>query len=160
MSAADYIGDTETIAVTDDDTLALTLALSPISISESGGNSTGTVTRNNGDLSSSLIVAVSSSDTSEAAVPATVTIPVGQTSATFVITAVDDAIVDGTQVLSISVSASDYIGYSSGLNVTDNDSLALTLSLDSLSVTFRHGVAKRWRPVLCGRRQPFLKRHV
>ena len=54
-------------------------------------------------------------------VPATVTIPDGQSSATFDIDAVDDNDVDGTQTVTISVSASSYTGSSDSLDVTDDD---------------------------------------
>ncbi|MCA9165988.1 MAG: hypothetical protein KDA62_23535, partial [Planctomycetales bacterium] len=97
-SAATFADGTDTIDVTDDDTAALSLSISPASMSENGGSATGTVSRNTG-TTGNLTVNLASSDTSEATVPATVTIPDGQASAMFPVTAVDDAIVDGTQTV-------------------------------------------------------------
>ena len=78
------------------------LHLSHAQISEGvgAGAATGTVTRT-GDLSGDLIVNLASSDTSEATVPATVTILDGEASASFPIDAVDDDDVDFTQQVSI-----------------------------------------------------------
>ncbi|WP_158520982.1 choice-of-anchor Q domain-containing protein [Fuerstiella marisgermanici] len=135
VSANGYTGLSAGLNVTDDESPALTLSVNPVSISENGGTATGTVTRNDEDLSSELVVNLSSSDTTEATVPASVTIPVGQSAADFTISAVDDAVVDGTQVLSVSASATGYTGFSTGLNVTDDDVLALTLSIDPASIS-------------------------
>jgi uncharacterized delta-60 repeat protein len=91
-------------AVTVSDTLSVDI--SPASISENGGTATGTVTRDNGDVSEAMTVNLVSSDTSEATVPFSVTIPAGQASATFPISAADDALLDGTQSVTITTSAS------------------------------------------------------
>jgi uncharacterized delta-60 repeat protein len=90
----------------DNDVATLTLSLGSPTVSEAAGAhaTTGTVTRNT-DTTNSLVVTLTSSDPSEATVPATVTIPAGQSSATFDISAVDDAIIDGTQTVTISASA-------------------------------------------------------
>ena len=47
----------------------------------------------------------------------------------------DDTLADGTQVLSISASKIGYVGYSAGLNVTDNENPALTMSINPLSIS-------------------------
>ena len=88
-SASGYVGDNHTIDVTDYETLSVTI--SPAAISENGGTATGTVTRSNTDDSAALIVTLASNDTSEATVPTTITVPAGQASATFAVTAVDDS---------------------------------------------------------------------
>lgn len=86
---------------------ALTLSISPGSFNENAGPgaAVGTITRVNTDDSAALTVNLQSSNTSQAAVPATVIIPAGQASATFNIDAVDDGIVTGTQTVTISASA-------------------------------------------------------
>jgi hypothetical protein len=66
-------------------------------------------------------VTLASSDTTEASVPGTVTIPAGQASATVTVNAVDDVVVDGTQSVTISATATSYISGSASLSVTDND---------------------------------------
>ncbi|MCA9051342.1 MAG: hypothetical protein KDA89_21540, partial [Planctomycetaceae bacterium] len=88
---------------------------------EAGGTATGTVSRNDEDLSSPLTVNLSSSDTSEATVPTTVTIPIGASSVDFTITAVDDTLADGTQGVTISATTSGHTGASGVISVTDNE---------------------------------------
>ena len=114
-------GSATGIIQNDDVNLELSVVISDDTISEAAGASatTATVTRSN--TTGDLVVNLNSSDTSEATVPATVTIPDGQSSATFDINAVDDNDVDGTQTVVISVSASSYIGSSDSLDVTDDD---------------------------------------
>jgi hypothetical protein len=61
----------------------LTLAMGVDQASEPSGTATATLTRKYGGTSTDLEVTLQSSDTSEATVPATVTIPAGFTSVTF-----------------------------------------------------------------------------
>jgi len=83
----------------------LSISLSPGTVIESAGAgaATGTVTRT-GDLSQPLTLNLSSSDTSGATVPATVTIPINQASATFSINAVDDQLLNDPKMVTISAS--------------------------------------------------------
>ncbi|VTR96211.1 na-ca exchanger integrin-beta4 : Na-Ca exchanger/integrin-beta4 OS=Trichodesmium erythraeum (strain IMS101) GN=Tery_1772 PE=4 SV=1: Calx-beta: Calx-beta: Calx-beta: Calx-beta: Calx-beta: Calx-beta: PKD: PKD: HemolysinCabind: HemolysinCabind [Gemmata massiliana] len=85
---------------------ALTLAVAPATFAENAGlaAAVGTVTRD-GDLSQALTVTLTSSDTTELTVPASVTFAIGQASANFSITAVDDAQLDGTQTVTITAAA-------------------------------------------------------
>ena len=112
--------------------LTVTLNLNPASISENGGTATATVTRNGADLSNPLAITLVSSDTSEATVPATVTIAAGASAATFTVQAVDDSLLDGSQFLTISASAPGYGSVTSDLTVTDSESLSLSLSATSV----------------------------
>ena len=91
-----------TIDVTNDDVPTLTVDIAVDEISEADGTAatTATVSRNT-DTTNPLTVTLTSDDTSEAAVAANVTIPAGQSSFTFNIDAIDDAIVDGTQTVTI-----------------------------------------------------------
>lgn len=100
--------------------LALTMSVAPGTMSENGGTAVGTVTRNK-QFDADLVVTLSSSDTSEATVPATVTIPAGQASATFTITAVDDALSDRTQTVVISATSATYGNASVSIQVTDDE---------------------------------------
>lgn len=103
---------------------AVTLHLipAPATISENGGRSTGTVSRT-GLNTSSLVVSLSSSDTTEATVPATVTIPAGSSSSTFTISAVNDSVPDGSQSPKITASANGYLNATTVLTVLDDDIL-------------------------------------
>ena len=88
----------------------LSVAVSPGSVAENAGANAavGTVTRT-GDLSQPLVVTLSSSDTSEATAPTTVSILANQSSANFRVDAVDDSILDGVQNVSITASAPGYV---------------------------------------------------
>ena len=130
-TATGYVGGSANVDVTDYETLTVTI--SPTSISENGGTATGTVTRSNTNNSQALVVTLSSSDTTDATVPATVTIPANQASATFAISAVDDALLDGTQTVSLSGTATGYVGGSANVDVTDYETLTVTISPTSIS---------------------------
>ncbi len=99
-------------------------------IPEAGGAATATLTRRrtNGLLTAGdMVVTLGSSDTTEATVPPTVTIPNGQSSVTFPITAVDDDLIDGTQTVTISASASDFTTGTTQINVLDDDGLNIAM---------------------------------
>ena len=95
----------------------LTLVIDTESISESAGPAaaTATVTRNTGTVGD-LVVELTSSDTSEATVPTTITIPDGATSATFTLDAEDDSLVDGSQT--VTLTATTYKEVAQGLDPT------------------------------------------
>ncbi len=136
-----YNDGVASVDVLDDDILALALTASPSTISEADGPmaTTATVTRNDGDLSSSLEVTLVSSDTSEATVPSTVTIPVGAASATIDIDAVDDDMDDGTQTVMISATASGYLDASASLDVTDDDVATMMFVIADESISEADG---------------------
>ena len=129
-TAAAHADGTDTVDVTDNDVAGLTLTIAAASVSEGdgAGATTATVSRNT-DTTNALTVTLSSDDTSEATVPATVTIPAGQTSVTFDIDAIDDAIVDGTQTVTVTASAAGQTSGSDTLDVTDDDVAALTVAI-------------------------------
>jgi len=127
-SASGFQAGTDNLTVTDDES-KLTLSITPGSFSEATGASaaTGTVTRNT-DTTAALTVNLSSGDASEA-VPAvaSVTILAGQSSATFQINAVDDAVVDGSQSIVLIASATGFPSAVDTVTVTDDDTPELTL---------------------------------
>ena len=112
----------------------LSLNISPDSFLENAGAgaATGTVSRSStSSLAQPLVVTLTSNDTSEATVPATVTIPAGATSVTFPIRAIDDTLADGTQRIDIQASAT--IGgtlntISAAVNVLDHETLSLAIN--------------------------------
>ncbi len=135
-TAAGLTDGTFALQVTDSDTASPGLALSSVAstISESNGTTVGTVTRTNANITQPLVVNLSSSDTTEATVPATVTIPANQTSITFTISAFNDTIVDGTQNVTITATAAGLTSATLPLQVTDNDGVA-ALALSSVATT-------------------------
>ena len=112
----------------------LSVAFSDASISENGGSTTGTVTRV-GDTSGALTVDLTSDDTGEATVPATVSFLAGASTATFTVTGVDDAIVDDAQTVTISASSSDpdITGGSNTISITDDEIVTGTSGEDTLT---------------------------
>ncbi|MEN3940064.1 choice-of-anchor I family protein [Prosthecobacter sp. SYSU 5D2] len=101
--------------------ITLTLEVSPATFAENEANpaATGTVTRD-GSTDGDLVVTLASADTTEALVPATVTILTGQTSATFDVTAVDDSFPDGSQTFNITATAEDASLANFEITVTDD----------------------------------------
>ncbi len=126
------------MAITDDEVSALNLSITPASISENGGTATVTVSRNTEELGE-LTVDLFSDDTSEATVPATVTIPAGQVSATFTLTAVDDMKADGTKVVTVTASVEGFTDGVEMLDVLDDEFPTLTLSITPASISENGG---------------------
>ena len=125
-----------------EDASQLTLAIVADAIAENGGAgaTTATVTRDS-DTTNPLTVTLLSSDTSEATVVGTITIPAGQTtSSAFNINAIDDAIVDGTQTVTVTASATDHASATATVDITDNDTAALTISISAASISEDAGV--------------------
>jgi uncharacterized repeat protein (TIGR01451 family) len=107
----------------------LTLSLVvPTNAAEGDGVLSGTVTCSL-PPGNDLVVTLSSSDTSEVTVPQTVTIPAGETSASFNLTIVDDAILDGTQTATITASAPGATSGIAGIAVADNETAGLRVAL-------------------------------
>jgi hypothetical protein len=100
----------------------LTVSLADSEIGEQSGSTIATVTRS-GDTTASLLVTLTSSDSSEATTPTSVTLATGQASATFTIESVDDNVRDGSQAVTITASAVDMSGGCDALIVTDNEQL-------------------------------------
>jgi len=105
----------------------LALAI-PSAATEGDGVITGTVSLSTAPASD-LIVSLGSSDTTAATVPATVTIPAGQSNAVFSLTIIDDGVLDGTQTAAITASASGWGPASSNLMVFDNETATLQVLL-------------------------------
>lgn len=88
---------------------ALTLNVNRSEVFENTGANaaTATIRRSNvPSLTSPLVVTLSNSDATELSVPTTVTIPANSNQVSFAVGAVDDTILDGPQVVTISAAAS------------------------------------------------------
>ncbi len=68
-----------------------------------------------------IIVQLTSADPAEIEVPATVTVPAGQTSAAFDITVHDDALLDGTQSVTVTAHVPGWTDGSASVDVLDDD---------------------------------------
>lgn len=109
----------------------LTVSLTDLSIPEFGGSTTGTVTRDPVS-DEDLNVILTSSNNDEATVPESVIIPANQPSATFTITAVDDALLDGSQTVTITASGSGFSDGTATVNVTDHETLTVAINPTSI----------------------------
>ncbi|MDB6064476.1 MAG: hypothetical protein JWR26_684 [Pedosphaera sp.] len=78
---------------------------------------------------SDLVISLATSDPTKLTVPATVTIPAGQTNATFDLTVIDNSVLDGTELVSVTASAPNYASGSASIPVFDNETATLFLSL-------------------------------
>ena len=137
-TSAGFADGTGVVSVIDNETAALTVNIVATSMQENGGSSLATVTRNSG-TAGDLVVTLTSSDTTEAGVPTTVTIRDGQSSATFAVFAVDDLIADGTQTVTVTAVASGHANGTDTINVLDNE--ALTLTISPITISEKGGVA-------------------
>ncbi|MDB5329637.1 MAG: hypothetical protein JWP03_788, partial [Phycisphaerales bacterium] len=131
----------DTLTITDSRLPALTVSLSSHSISESSPNpaATGMVTRNT-STAGALVVKLVSNATNKLQVPATVTIPAGQSSATFDITVLNDQQIDGDAVATISASAADFASGSDAATVLDVNIPTMTLTLTDHTVSEDGGI--------------------
>lgn len=127
-SAIGYVGATKTVTVNDDETAALSLS-APTQATEGQGTLTaaGTVTVS-AIVDAPVIVALTSGDTTEITVPSTVTIPAGQTSATFDITVQQDTVIDGTQPALISAQVTGWTSGTASIDVLDDEPHTMTIT--------------------------------
>ena len=118
--------------------LTLKLTVTPGTIAENVGNGaiTGTVVRPNGSSTAqALTVSLTSSDTSEIQVPASVVIPIGAQSATFPIDVIDDTLLDGTQTVLVTAAAS--VGgqtQQSAVQIQVQDAEEILIQFDKVSI--------------------------
>ncbi len=128
--------------------LTLEFIIDPASIREDAGPSslTGTIVRPSSWPSSSpLVVTLSSSDTNEIVVPATVTIPAGRSSLSFPIDVIDDTFLDNTQTVSITGTATfaGRVGRAQAtVQVLDHETLTMTISKTTISEDDGNGAAQ------------------
>jgi hypothetical protein len=128
-TAPGLIPDTIDVAVKDDDEPTLIIEPAPGAtvdvngnpVTEENGQPTGIVITRTGPLDEPLEVTLTSDDTTEATVPASVTIPAGQDSIFVPISPVDDPIVDGDQVPTITATAPGFAPVEQDVVVKDDD---------------------------------------
>ena len=126
-SAPGFADGNTTITVFDNETTTLHVSL-PATTTEGGGGVPGTVWVNSA-VAASVRVSLSSSDTTEIQVPASVIIPAGQTSAIFIATIVDDTQIDGPQTATVTAHVQNWTDGSSLITVLDNEPLTLAVTL-------------------------------
>jgi subtilase family serine protease len=106
----------------------LELTLNRSSVPENGGaNSAFFTVLRNGATTADLTVSLTSSDPDSATLPASVTVPAGQTHRTVAVTLVNNGLVDGDRTVTFGATAAGYSSATVNLLVQDDDLPALTL---------------------------------
>ena len=138
-TSSGFFSGSDNVNVLDSETLQFTVNKSTVPETAGAGALTGTLRRLNTDINASFTVSLTSSDSSEITVPATVTIPAGKSFVTFPITVVDDTSSDGTQTVTVRVVTSQYfVDKNQIISVTDVEP-KLVLSSSSSSVAENAG---------------------
>ncbi len=107
--------------------LPIVLTVGPASGSLREGQSTTLTVSRTGNRAAALTVNLSSSDTTEMAVPASVILPAGAGTASFAVQAVADGVVDGTQSAVITARGAGFADVTATFDVTDAEVPAVTL---------------------------------
>ncbi|HEU5068908.1 MAG TPA: Calx-beta domain-containing protein [Verrucomicrobiae bacterium] len=118
-SLSNWSPATNAIEVTDNEDTYLRLA-GPGQLSEGSGPVLYSVNLS-GTLASNLTVTLKSSDASRLAVPASATIPAGQTSGYFLAGVVDDTNYNGSETIAVSAAASGFTSASTNVLLLDNE---------------------------------------
>jgi hypothetical protein len=130
----DASGVTSPVFAADAAANELRLLLSDAPFVENSGVSAATVTRVTAEtIAAPLTVTLASSDTTEATVPASVVIPANMSSATFYVTANDEALLDDTQAVVIQASASGYVSGTQTRGVLDHETLTVVVEAAQVS---------------------------
>ncbi len=111
---------TTEVTIIDDNTPFIALILASESLAENAGTMTGWVMHNTLPTTP-LLVTLSSSDTSVATVPASVTFPVSEYALNFVINIVDDQQYSGNRNVTIRAAAAGFASVSWVLEVIEDD---------------------------------------
>ncbi|MCA9000045.1 MAG: right-handed parallel beta-helix repeat-containing protein, partial [Planctomycetaceae bacterium] len=116
----------DVIRVDDDEAKTLFLEKSVSSISESAGlNAAMFTVRRNRDIDTSQTVTLLVDDQTEAALPATVTIPAGSDHVSFYLSTNNDGLIDGTQTVSLTASSVDFTDAVTTIDITDDDTAVM-----------------------------------
>jgi uncharacterized repeat protein (TIGR01451 family) len=116
---------TAQVTTVDNETRALALVL-PATVQE-GGSATGTVSIP-GTLTTPLEISLASADEAFLTVPAIITIPAGQTQATFVANAVENTSTDGSRSVQVAAANATFITANRTMIVRDNDAASYRFS--------------------------------
>lgn len=132
-SAGSILSNNLTIDVLDREQILLSINRSILAENAGAGAATLTVSRSNTDINQSISVRLSSNDTSEINLPASVVIPAGLASITVGVDAIDDALFDGTQIVILTASSVGYESATVELSVTDYQPLSLVLQANEVN---------------------------
>jgi len=129
LSASKNLYESASLGVTITDYEAVTITLNKSSFLENAGSKAAIATvrrTDTGNLGQSLLATLESSDATELRVPASVTIPAGQSSVEFFVEAVDDSEIDGPKNVTITATAGGYAIGTAAVVVLDHEPPVLT----------------------------------
>jgi hypothetical protein len=161
VTAPQYVQDSKSVTVTDNDVAVLSLSVNPNTFAENAGTSAAvaTISRNTTNNAAALSVTMVSSNANKvtfagatvnnAVNPPTasvvVSIPAGAASVNLTVRAVNNALLDGNFAVSLTASASGFLSSSAGVTVTDDEVSsqykAPLLSVASTSLSVGEAVA-------------------
>lgn len=110
----------------------MTLQLNKFTIDEDAGANAAQLTIRRSDATEAISVKLTSSDTTEAAVPGSVELAAGQREITVPVDAVDDTLLDGNRNVSLIAQSSGFDPVSIALVVRDREHLAASLNRSEL----------------------------
>jgi len=114
---------------------SLAISASAAEVWETAGDNTlRLVVTRSGSTQQSLEVELESSDVTEVVVPAAVIIPASQPSKAFFVEIRDDTIVDPSQVVTITATATDFESDNVQVGILDNETPTLAIELDPVSM--------------------------
>jgi alpha-tubulin suppressor-like RCC1 family protein len=140
-AAAGYPTDSSAIAVNDNETAALTVVMVPTAATEGDGIlfEKGTV-RVSTAVERDTFVFLTSSDATKLQIPGKIAIPAGQTAAPFDLTIVDNSMIDGTKMVTVTASVPGWASGSAALDVADNETKVLSLTIPAIAPEGRNVV--------------------
>ena len=127
-STALFEGLSAQLTVTDDDGPTLKIVAGSKLVAEGLSPATPLTVSRNTIPTEDLVVALTSSDPSEATVPPSVTIPAGTNATVVYLTSVADGVTDGNQSVLVTASAPDYVSGVETVVVSDTDLPDLVVS--------------------------------
>ncbi|HEX4646845.1 MAG TPA: hypothetical protein VH598_14675, partial [Verrucomicrobiae bacterium] len=128
-SAPGFSTITNFMTVFDDETATLTLSL-PSSATEGVGSVQGTIMCR-ATPAGSFVVSLASSDTNRFQVPASVILPAGQTSVPFNATVIDDHLINGDEVVTVTAHVRNWTDGVTTITIRDNETTNLAVTLPS-----------------------------
>ena len=132
-SVGSITSNTVALDVLDREKILVSLKRTSFMENAGAGAATLTVSRSNTDVDQSITVQLSSSDASEANLPASVVIPAGSTSVIVGVEAIDDALFDGDQIVVLAASSNGYESASIQVIVADYQPLSLVLQANEVN---------------------------
>ncbi len=148
-SGSGYTAGVANVRVYDNESSSLSVTLPPTAREGDGKLTAAGLITAAAAPDAPITVTLTSSDTTEATVPATVVLPMGQKTVAFDMTIIDDTIIDDTQTVTITASIPGWAGGAASMQVLDNDR-TMGLVLPALQSEGAGVVANAGRLVLGG----------